>query len=224
MDYLRIFKRTFIENYTSDTITVVQTTALLIVACLLAFYIYFVYKMMTRKTFYSRTFNITLPAITITTAAIILSVQASVMISLGMVGALSIVRFRTAIKEPMDLCYLFWAIAVGICCGARIIEIAVSLTMIMTVALIVLDRVPVGKAPMLLIVYADIAEREPEIINVVKKYSKYLKIKTRNITNCGCDYIIEVNVADGYGLVCDMKVIEGIEKVSLVSHDGEVNF
>ena len=224
MDYIRMFKRTFVESYTSNSVTVLQTLALLAVACLLAFYIFMVYKMMTRKTFYSRTFNMTLPAITITTAAIILAVQASIMISLGMVGALSIVRFRTAIKEPMDLCYLFWSIAVGICCGAHIVEIAIALTIIMTVALIVMDRMPIGRTPMLLIVYADIAEREPAMLEVVKKYSKYVKVKTRNVTDSGCDYIIEVNVSDGYHLICDMKALEGMEKVSLVSHDGEVNF
>ena len=119
MKFSDIFKKDFLASYTSDTISVPHIAAVLLITAAIAFYIFITYRLVTKKTFYSKNFNIALAAIAVITAAIILAVQSSIVISLGMVGALSIVRFRTAIKEPMDLCFLFWSIAVGICCGAH---------------------------------------------------------------------------------------------------------
>lgn len=224
MNFVDIFKKEFLELYTGNPIDIYQTFVLLGCTCAIALYIFLVYRQVTRKTFYSRTFHISLPAIAVITAAIILAVQSSIIISLGMVGALSIVRFRTAIKEPMDLCFLFWSIAVGICCGAQAIKVALVLSVILTVILVVLDRIPVGRAPMLLLVDTDIVKREPSVLEIVKKYSKYIKVKTRNIMDDGCNYIIEINASREYELVCEMKELEGISRVSLIAHDGEVHY
>ena len=111
-------------------------------------YIFFIYRVVTRKTFYSKTFNISLAAIAIITAGIILAMQSNLVISLGMVGALSIVRFRTAIKDPMDLIFLFWAISIGIICGGGLYEVAVITSIIVTVCLLGLDLLPVARTPM----------------------------------------------------------------------------
>lgn len=120
MSFKDIFKKSFLEGFASTEITTVTIVAALAVASALAFYIFLVYRVLTRKTFYSKNFNISLAGITVITAALILTMQSSVVLSLGMVGALSIVRFRTAIKDPMDLMFLFWSISVGIICGAEI--------------------------------------------------------------------------------------------------------
>ena len=124
MGFSDIFKKDFLASYTSDSISTIHIVSVLIITCIIAFYIFMVYRLITKKTFYSKTFNISIASIAVITAAIILAVQSSIVISLGMVGALSIVRFRTAIKEPMDLVFLFWSIAVGICCGAHVVGIA----------------------------------------------------------------------------------------------------
>ena len=118
MSFKDIFKKSFLEGFASTEITTLTVVTALGVACLLALYIFFVYRVVTRKTFYSKNFNITLAGVTVITASLILTMQSSVVLSLGMVGALSIVRFRTAIKEPMDLMFLFWSISVGIICGS----------------------------------------------------------------------------------------------------------
>lgn len=124
---MQTFLIDFLSNYTSESITLENTIMVLGIACILACYIFVVYRLVTKKIFYSKSFNIALAVIAVVTAAIILAVQSSIVISLGMVGALSIVRFRTAVKEPMDLCFLFWSIAVGICCGARVMEVCIYL-------------------------------------------------------------------------------------------------
>ena len=145
--------------------------AALAVACVLALYIFFVYRVVTRKTFYSKSFNITLAGITVITASLILTMQSSVVISLGMVGALSIVRFRTAVKDPMDLMFLFWSISVGIICGAGIAQIAVILSVVLTCGILILDHFPAAKAPMILVVNATDLDAEEAICRNVAQYA-----------------------------------------------------
>lgn len=224
MNFADIFKKDFIASYTSDGISVPHIVAVLLITCVLAFYMFMVYRIITRKTFYSRSFNISLAAISVITAAIILAVQSSIVISLGMVGALSIVRFRTAIKDPMDLCFLFWSIAVGICCGAHMTEIAIVLSALLTILIIVLDRLPIGRAPMILIANLSESAREPELIKKITEYCRYYKVKSRNLSGDHCNLIVEVRVKEEYELVQAVKTLAGVESVSLVSHDGEVSF
>lgn len=221
---MQAFISEFLTNYTSEDISEAHTIMVLGISCVLACYIYVVYRLITKKTFYSKSFNIALAVIAVVTAAIILAVQSSIVISLGMVGALSIVRFRTAIKEPMDLCFLFWSIAVGICCGARVMEVAIILSALLTVLVVILDRLPVGRAPMILILNLKDLGKEPEIMNVVKKYSRYFKVKSRNVSSVKCNLIVEVRVKEEYEMIQEIAGMEGIDSVSLVSHDGEVTF
>ena len=109
-----IFKRSFLEGYANIELSTTQILIVMFFSLLVGIYIYLVYRFLTKKTFYSKSFNMSLVLMSVITAAIILTVQSSVVISLGMVGALSIVRFRTAVKDPMDLVFLFWSISVGI--------------------------------------------------------------------------------------------------------------
>ena len=224
MSYLDIFKSDFLANYTSEEIQLTQLFGILVITSLIACYIFVVYRLVTKKTFYSKNFNISIAAIAVITAAIILAVQSSIVISLGMVGALSIVRFRTAVKEPMDLCFLFWSIAVGICCGARMTEIAGILSIVLTILVIVLDRLPVGRAPMILIVNLKDSSKEPALLELVGKYAGYHKVKSRNLTENRANLIMEVRIKKEYEMIQAVSKMEGVEKVSLVSHDGEVTF
>ncbi len=224
MGFSDIFKKDFLTAYTNGNVSVLQVTAVLLITCVIACYIFMVYRLITRKTFYSRTFNISLAAIAVITAAIILAVQASIVISLGMVGALSIVRFRTAVKEPLDLVFLFWSIAVGICCGAHVSEIAIVLSVLLTILVIILDRLPVGRAPMILVVNLEDGKSEPDLLKKVSEFCKYHKVKSRNIAAGRCNMVVEVRSAKEYDMVQAIESMKGVESVSLVAHDGEVTF
>ena len=224
MGFGDIFKNSFIARFTSEDISVLQIFGVLCLVALISVYIFGVYRLITRKTFYSKNFNISIAALAMITAAIILAVQSNIVISLGMVGALSIVRFRTAVKDPMDLCFMFWAIAVGICCGAHMAEIAIILSVLMTGLVFVLDKVPLGRAPMILVVNMDDIDTELELVKKVKEYCKYFKIKSRNIRENNCNLVMEVRVKEEYQLVQGIKAVKGIKNVSLVSHDGEAVF
>lgn len=224
MSYVDIFKKDFLTNYTNQNISLLHVGAVLAITAALACYIFMVYRLMTRKTFYSKNFNISLAATAVITAAVILAVQSSIVISLGMVGALSIVRFRTAVKDPVDLCYLFWSIAVGICCGAHVTEVAAGLSLVMTILVVVLDRLPVGRAPMILVVNIKKADSEPELMKIVETYARYYKVKSRNLMPERCNLVIELRLKQEYELVQAVSALEDVQSVSLVSHDGEVTY
>lgn len=224
MSFKDILKQSFLEGYTDTDIGTKTIIMTFLLVCVLALYIFFVYRIVTRKTFYSMSFNIALAGVAVITAAIVLTMQSSIIVSLGMVGALSIVRFRTAIKDAMDLMFLFWSISVGIICGAGFAEIALILSVVVTLGIILLQLLPVAKAPMVLIVNADAADVEKAVIEEIKKGTKYLKIKSRNMTRDALDLVIEVRTKEGAELIQRIMEIKGVASASLLSHDGEVTF
>jgi len=224
MSFRDIFKKSFVEGFATTQINTKTIVVALGIACVMALYIFLVYRLITRKTFYSKNFNITLAGVTVITAALILTMQSSVVLSLGMVGALSIVRFRTAIKDPMDLMFLFWSIAVGIICGAGLAEIAVILSVAVTAGILILDRMPVARAPMILVVNAENPDAEEAVCTVVGKFDKHHSVKSRNLTRSSLDMVIELRTAEGSTLVKEIMAIPGVNSASLLSHDGEVAF
>ena len=224
MSFKDIFKKSFLEGYAGSEIDLITIVVALAVASALALYIFFAYRVVTRKTFYSKNFNISLAGITVITAALILTMQSSVVLSLGMVGALSIVRFRTAIKDPLDLMFLFWSISVGIICGSGLAQVAVILSVVLTLGILILDQLPVAKAPMILVVNADALEVEAAVCKAVGEYVKHYNVKSRNMTQTSLDLIIELRTERGRELVQQVMALNGVTSVSLLSHDGEVTF
>lgn len=224
MGFKDVFKKSFLEGFTSMDITTGKIAATLIVTALLALYIFAIYRLVTRKVFYSKNFNISLAVMSLITAAIILAMQSNLVISLGMVGALSIVRFRTAIKDPMDLAFLFWSISIGIICGAGLYEIALVTSVGVTVFILVLDMLPVGKAPMMLVVNSSEMNGEKAVLDVVGKYARYYKVKSRNLSKGRLDMVVELRVKDESGLVSEVAALDGMIGASLIAHDGEVTF
>ena len=224
MSFKDIFKKSFLEGYAGSEIGLTTILAAVAVATALAVYIFLVYRVVTRKTFYSKSFNISLAGITVITAALILTMQSSVVLSLGMVGALSIVRFRTAIKDPMDLMFLFWSISVGIICGAGLAQIAVVLSIVLTLGVIILDMLPITKAPMILVVNTSDLDLEEKVLAIVAEHDKHYKVKSRNMTGTSLDMVIELRTAREAELVRNTMRLEHVISAALLSHDGEATF
>ena len=224
MGFKDVFKKSFLEGFTSMDITTAKIVATLFVSALLALYVFAIYRLVTRKVFYSKNFNISLAAMSIITAAIILAMQSNLVISLGMVGALSIVRFRTAIKDPMDLVFMFWSISIGIICGAGLYEVALVTSVAVTVFILVLDMIPVSKAPMMLVINSSQMGGEQQILDIVGTYSKSYKVKSRNLSKGRLDMVVELRVKDESALVSEVAALEGMIGASLIAHDGEVTF
>lgn len=224
MSFTDIFKKSFLEGFSSKDINIYTASAALLITGFIALYIFVVYRVLTRKTFYSKSFNISLAGIALITSGIILTIQSSIVVSLGMVGALSIVRFRTAIKDPMDLMFLFWSIAIGIICGVGMAEIAIILSILLTIGILILNRLPVAKAPLILVVNAVDLDAEESILAVTKQYAAHPIVKSRNMTKSTLDLIMELRTADGSALIKNLLAIPSVEYASLMSHDGEVTF
>ncbi len=219
-----IFKKSFLASFNTGDLSMDFILLSLASACFFAIYIFFTYRLVTRKTFYNKSFNISLAANTIIVAGIILTIQSSIVLSLGMVGALSIVRFRTAIKEPMDLTFLFWSISAGIICGAGLMGIAFVVTVLTTIAIIVLDYIPVAKTPLILIVNATDKDVRENIINSVKENVRSYNIKSQVIESNRLDLVIEVRTSKCDILIDSISKLNSVSRCSLVSHDGEVTF
>ena len=224
MSFSDIFKKSFLEGYASSSLSVKSVLVCMLVTVLIASYIFIVYRLLNRNSFYNKNFNIALPALAVITAAIILTIQSSIVISLGMVGALSIVRFRTAIKDPMDLVFLFWAISAGIICGAGFSVIAVIASLVLTLGILLADRLPIARAPEILLVNADSFGCEEAVLKVVKKYCSLYKVKARNLAENHLDMAIEVRTKEEGQLAAALMELEHVPSASLVAHDGEVTF
>ncbi len=193
-------------------------------AAVLSVYVFFVYRMITRKTFYSRSFNVSLAAIAVITSAIILTIQSSLVVSLGMVGALSIVRFRTAVKEPMDLAFLFWSIGIGIMTGAGMMKLAVFLSLVLTILILVLEFIPVAKSPMILVVNYESGEKtDEEVLEAIRRHCRFFRVKSRNITKGSTDLVYEIRTSEERQLAEAVTAVNGVFSVSVLSHDGEVS-
>ena len=223
MSFKDIFKKSFLSQFNTDLSTTSIVMALLITA-IIAIYIFAVYRVVCRKAFYSRSFAISLPVIAMITASVIIAVQSSIVISLGMVGALSIVRFRTAVKDPMDLAFLFWSISVGIICGATLYEVAVEASILITIVMLGLHYVPNAKPALILLVNGTGVDVQEAVKQVLEENTKWYQIKSRNVSASGMDMIVELKTKQEDTLAQKILAVPGVENATLMTHDGEVTY
>ena len=195
---------------------------LMAIAALVGLYIYAVYRMTSKSAFYSKDLNVTMAGMPIIVAAIMIAMQSNLLVSLGMVGALSIVRFRNAIKNPLDLLYLFWSISAGIIVGVGLYTLSFVLCIVMTILLLALDLVPNAKAPDLLVLRALATEIDyAEVEGILKDCCKYHKEKSRSIKNGETELIIEIRTAKKEELLEKFSRIKCMTQINCISHDGE---
>ena len=141
-----------------------------------------------------------------------------------MVGALSIVRFRNAVKNSAELTYLFWSISMGIVVGAGLMELALLMSLSITVLILVLDLIPTFRAPCLLVISGETDMDETALMACVKQYSARMRVRSRCVNKKGMEWILEVSVRDEKSLVTQAAKIPGVVSLNLMSHDGEVRF
>ena len=214
-------RKAFLEGYAVSDLDITTMFLCVLFTALIATYICIVYKLVNKNSFYDRSFHLSLYGLSIITAMVILTIQSNVVVSLGMVGALSIVRFRTAIKNPMDLVFLFWSIAAGIICGAGYAMIAVIGSIVLTIGIVVFSAIPGGKDTMILVVNCK-DDAEDKILDSLDRNCKNWKIRARNITQDNENMAIEVKTRNPRKLIGEIKVINEVVSVSLVEHDGDV--
>lgn len=223
MSFKDMIKNSVLENFAGNAnLSLINICFVLLIACIVGIYIYFVYKNFSKSAFYSKDLNITLAGMTIIVAAIMVAMQSNLMVSLGMVGALSIVRFRTAVKNPLDLLYLFWAISAGIICGVQLYLLVAVFSLGITLLIFILEKLPITKAPELLIVRTDLDVDMKEIFALISNHSKYTKENSVMIRNKERESIYEVSTKDGDELVNILANKNGVKSVNLLCHSGEL--
>lgn len=221
MGIREIIKESFIEGYASGNLEISNIFICILCTTIIAAYIYMLYKNINKNSFYNRNFNLSLVTIAIITSAIILTIQSNIVVSLGMVGALSIVRFRTAIKDPMDLAFLFWSISAGIICGAGFAIIAIITSMMITIVIVIFSMLPESKRALILVINATSYQEETKIMQIINENCQYARTRARNISKTNLNMAIEVRVQDQKGLIERLMDIESITTASLVEQTGD---
>lgn len=218
-----VIKNSVYESLGGGTnLSAMNILLILAIACLIGLYIFAVYKLSSKSAFYSKDLNVTMAGMPLIIAAIMIAMQSNLLVSLGMVGALSIVRFRNAVKNPIDLLYLFWSISAGIIVGVGLYILALVLCIVMTILLIVLDMVPNSKAPDLLVLRAKSDQVDyAGLESLMKEYCKYHKEKSRCIKNGEAELIIEIKSSRKEELLQKLTANEHMTQVNCISHDGE---
>ena len=215
-----IFKSSFFENITSFSL--IDTVIGLGFAFVLGLFIYYVYQKTFNGVMYSKSFGVSLLAMTLITTLVIIAVTSNVVLSLGMVGALSIVRFRTAIKEPLDIAFLFWSIAIGIVIGAGMIPLAVFASLFIGVLMILFVNKKTSDNPYILVVSCTNEQAEEQILGRVKEAVKKYVVKSKSVSRAGIELTLEIRLKDmTTKFINEISSIDGVTNAVLVSYNGD---
>lgn len=214
-----IIKKSFIEGFTSNIPSLKLMLLCLACALLIGVYIYCVYRLCSRDAFYSQEFNLSLIMISVITCAIILTIQSSVIVSLGMVGALSIVRFRTAVKSSIDLVFLFWAISIGIITGTGLIGLAVLVSFILSILIIIFRMVP---KPSKNSYYVSVDCTSPDsldsILECIKGYDAHYKVLSQNISGGNFTMTAQIQTLNSGDVLKSLSKLESVKAVNVIAH------
>ncbi len=220
MSFSDVFKSSFLSNVNSfSTLDVLLALGLSFV---LGLFIFAIYKKTYQGVMYSDSFGVSLIAMSMITSLVILAVTSNVVLSLGMVGALSIVRFRTAIKEPMDIAFLFWSIAVGIVLGAGLLPLAVIGSVIIGIIIVIFSTRKVGDTPYILVVNCENENSENMVSEMIKQDAKKSILKSKAVSKLGIELTYEIRIKnDGTGFINKISNAGGVTNAVLVTYNGE---
>lgn len=220
MTFNDIFKSSFLENVTS--VSILDMLLAMILAFALGMFIFLVYKKTFSSVMYSSSFGVTLIALTMITTLVILAVTSNVVLSLGMVGALSIVRFRTAIKEPLDIAFLFWSIAVGIVLAAGLIPLAVIGSVLIGVFLLFFVNRKSHVNPYIVVIDCTDRDSEQRAMAYLEKQVNHLVVKSKTVRKGSIELNTEIRMKDdNTDFINTLADMEGVNNAVLVSYNGD---
>ncbi len=215
-----IFKSSFLEK--AAEFSILDAALAMVLAFAIGLFIFFVYKKTFAGVMYSASFGVSIIAMTMITTLIILAVTSNIVLSLGMVGALSIVRFRAAIKEPLDIAFLFWSISVGIVIGAGLIPLAVIGSIFIGIILLVFVNKKSSDTPYIIVLNVNSDKAENSCLELIKARTKKNLIKSKTVSKNGIELTIEVRLMDmSAKLLNELLGIEGVNNACLVSYNGD---
>ena len=220
MTFNDIFKSSFLENV--NAVSVLDMVLALVLAFGVGLFIFFVYKKTYAGVMYSSGFGVTLVALTMITTLVILAVTSNIVLSLGMVGALSIVRFRTAIKEPLDIAFLFWAIAAGIVLAAGLIPLAVFGSVFIGVILLIFANRKSMTQPFIVVIDCDGHGSEKKALELLRRHTVRCAVKSKTARKGAVELNCEIRLRGGNtDFVNELATLEGVTSAVLVSYNGD---
>ncbi len=220
MTFSDIFKSSFLENVTS--VSPFDMVLAMLLAFAVGVFIFLIYKKTYSGVMYSSSFGVTLVALTMITTFVILAVTSNVVLSLGMVGALSIVRFRTAIKEPLDIAFLFWSLAAGIVLAAGMIPLAVFGSVIIGVIILIFANRKETVDPYIVVIHCDGSDSEKRAFEYLSDKTKKCVVKSKTARKGNIEVNAEVRLVDeNTDFINELSELEGVESAVLVSYNGD---
>jgi uncharacterized membrane protein YhiD involved in acid resistance len=215
-----IFKSSFLQNMNS--VTLFDMVVAIALAFAIGMFIFLIYKKTFSGVMYSSSFGVTLVALTMVTTVVILAVTSNIVLSLGMVGALSIVRFRTAIKEPLDIAFLFWSIAVGIVLAAGLIPLAVIGSLAIGAFLLVFVNRNTYSNPYIAVLHCDDHETETRAVEYLKGQVQRCTVKSKTVQKGSIEIDLEVRLkSDDTDFINALSELPGVKSAVLVSYNGD---
>jgi uncharacterized membrane protein YhiD involved in acid resistance len=216
-----IVKKTFSSVDLASSLSVSDIVTILMITFVMGMFIFFIYKKTFQGVLYTQSYNVSLVMVSIVTSLIIMTISSNFILSLGMVGALSIVRFRTAIKDSMDIVFMFWAISIGITNGAGLFKISLTGSLIIAASLLILTRLKSKSSPYLLILNYD-EEKNIEIMNRIESKVKKYNLKAKTVVNGSVELTVEIRINnDDTSFLNGLSKIEGVKNAVLVSYNGD---
>lgn len=221
MNFTDLIKNSVMDNFTAN-IDISKIIITMSISFLLGFFIYILYKRIFSGVLYSKSFNISLIGMTMVTSMVIIAVNSNLVLSLGMVGALSIVRFRTPIKDPTDLIFLFWAAAVGIVTGAGFYSLALAASVIIGLVMFIFIKKASFETPYLLVVNCEGDDSESDVMKAVQNEAKRFNLKQKTVSRGNVELTIEVRVKEKEAqFVNRVSAVDGVKNAVLISYSGD---
>lgn len=219
-----VFSKSFVAMQSGmERFSAIEILINLGVSFLVGMFIYYVYKKTFQGVLYQRSFNVSLVAITMIITLIIMTISGNLVLSLGMVGALSIVRFRTPIKDPVDLVFIFWAITVGIANGVGYFNISIIGSIVMTIVLLFMTRKAEEEQPYLLVLHIPTAQDSQEVVNTTKKSVDRFMLKSKTVTPQYTEVTAEVRLkGDDTQFLNDLESSQKVQKATMITYSGDL--
>ena len=214
-----IFER-IASVYSNDAVSTGVILSVLLMVLVLSVYEFIVYRLVSHRSFYNRSFNISVAVIPFFIATISLCLQSNLVITLGTIGALAIIRYRTAVKDPVDMLYILWSIHTGIVCGCQLYEVGVLTSLIVTIVLLVLEHLNFGRKPYILVIHTK-DDAETAVTEALRSCAGSFRVKSRNFNREGMDLAIELSVKDPQELSRKLSGMDTVERFSIVQYDAE---
>ena len=220
MNWLNNVLETIAAQFSNVNLNSVEIAAMLLMILALSLYEFLVYRFISHRSFYNMSLHVSIIVIPFFIGAIVKSLQSNLAITLGTIGALAIIRFRTAVKDPVDIIYILWSVFIGICCGCSLYELCVYTSLLVTLILLIIN-IFAGKIfsnPFYLVINSS-KDIEKEINELLKQNKVRYRLKSRNYLSGGVDYVYEIRTRTPKELAKQLNTAECITKFSIVEFD-----